>query len=225
VIISNQQVALSRNMISTLADDERAASYDKIAAGYDLLVGNPLYNRIIWGCSVAEYNGAAGRFLAKLPNEPIIDFGCGSCIFTAKAYQGHESRLTLFDRSLGMLERAAKRLPQGQFVQGDALAAPFADNSFAGAMGWGTSHVFGTKAPYLSELHRIVRGGGSVVLSSLCLSNRYLGNRMMSLLEKQGEAIPETADQISDAFGQYFEIAEKRQVGSMLFLTGVKQAK
>jgi ubiquinone/menaquinone biosynthesis C-methylase UbiE len=215
---------ISPNIISTLNDHERAASYDKIAAGYDFLVGNPVYNKIIWGCSTAEYSRAAQRFLQQVPNGPVIDFGCGSCIFTAKAYQGHESRMTLFDRSLGMIQRAAKRLPQGQYVQGDALAAPFADNSFAGAMGWGMSHVFGTHANYLSELNRIVEVGGLVMISSLCLSDRRIGNRMMRMLEKQGESIPETTAEVTSAFGKYFAISQSELIGSMLFLTGRKRA-
>lgn len=32
---------------TSLPDNERAADYDKIARGYDALVGNSLYNRIV----------------------------------------------------------------------------------------------------------------------------------------------------------------------------------
>ncbi len=209
---------------STLPENERAASYDKMAAGYDFLVGNGLYNRLIWGCAKAEYARAAEAFLRLVPEGTVIDFGCGSCVFTAPTYRGVEDRVTLFDRSMGMLTRAARRLPKGQFLQGDALAAPFPDHHFAGAMGWGMSHVFGTDGNYLSELHRIVQPDAPVTISSLVLTNRSLGNQMLRILEKQGEAVPETIDAVVAAFGRYFRIEGQHVVGSMLFLVGRKIA-
>ncbi len=207
---------------SSLPESERAAPYDKMAIGYDLLVGNSLYNRLIWGCSKGEYAQAAAGLLRQALPGPIIDFGCGSCIFTAQPYRGHEDRLTLFDRSLGMMVRAARRLPHGQFLQGDALDAPFPDNHFAGGMGWGMSHVFGTKARYLAELQRIVKPGAPVAISSLVLTDRAVGNRMLRMLEKQGEAVPETSDQVVSAFARHFCVEDQKLVGSMLFLTGRK---
>ena len=208
---------------SSLPENARAASYDKMALGYDLLVGNGVYNRFVWGCSKSEYARAAASLLEQAPQGPIIDFGCGSCVFTAPTYRGHEDRLTLFDRSMGMLERAEKRLPTGKFLHGDALDAPFEDDHFAGGMGWGMSHVFGTNSGYFSELHRILRPGAPVAISSLVLTDRRVGNRMLRMLEKQGEAVPETVEQVANAFVRYFPNAEKQLVGNMLFLIGQKQ--
>jgi ubiquinone/menaquinone biosynthesis C-methylase UbiE len=213
---------ITSNITSTLDEKLRAASYDNMASGYDLLVGNGIYNRLIWGCSKAEYHKAVTRFFGRVSCGPVIDFGCGSCVFTSSAYAQKEARLTLFDRSLGMLHLAAKRLPQGQFLQGDALKAPFEDNSFVGAMGWGMFHVFGSQACYLSEMHRITVKGGFVAVSSLALTDRKIGNRMLRLLEKQGEAVPETSQQITNVFARYFETVEQKQVGNMLFLAGIK---
>ncbi len=208
---------------STLPENERAASYDQMAAGYDLLVGNGLYNRLVWGCPKSEYARAADMFLQTVSSGALIDFGCGSCVFTAQSYQGHEDRLTLFDRSMGMLERAARRLPHGQFLQGDALGAPFPDNHFAGGMGWGMSHVFGTDSPYFAELHRIVQPGAPIAISTLVLTDHTIGNRMLLMLEKQGEAVPETADQVTSSFAQLFSVAQSRLIGNMLFLVGRKK--
>jgi ubiquinone/menaquinone biosynthesis C-methylase UbiE len=211
------------NISSTLPENERESSYDKIAGGYDALVGNGIYNRLIWGCSKSEYTRSAKVFFGQVPTGPIIDFGCGTCVFTASGYKGLENRLTLFDRSLGMLKRAKKRLPRSSFIQGDALNAPFADGSFSGAMGWGMSHVFGTQASYFSEMHRLLQPGGVAAISSLILTDRKIGNKVLNMLEKQGEAIPETGQQVAAAFAQFFDVSEQRVVGSMLFLTGRKQ--
>jgi hypothetical protein len=36
---------------SSLPEHDRGADYDRIAGGYDLLVGNGFYNRLVWGCA------------------------------------------------------------------------------------------------------------------------------------------------------------------------------
>ncbi|MFM9851876.1 MAG: methyltransferase domain-containing protein [Sphingomonadaceae bacterium] len=213
------------NIWSSLSVEERHAPYDKMATGYDLLVGNGLYNRIVWGCPTSTYAQGARAFLSQAPAGPIIDFGCGSCVFTADPYRSYLDRLTLFDRSIVMMERAAKRLPSGQFLQGDALTATFAEGAFAAGMGWGMLHVFGTGLPYLTALHRILAPGAPVMISSLVLTNRRIGNHMLKLLHRNGEAAaPETAEQVTQAFSHIFALETAELVGSMLFLRGKKVA-
>jgi ubiquinone/menaquinone biosynthesis C-methylase UbiE len=213
------------NIWSSLAVDERQASYDKMAAGYDALVGNSLYNRIVWGCPTSTYADGARAFLGQAPAGPIVDFGCGSCVFTAAAYRTHLERLTLFDRSIGMMARAAKRLPSAQFLQGDALNPPFIDGHFSAGMGWGMLHIFGTESPYLPALHNILAPGAPVMISSLVLTKRRIGNRMLKLLHRNGEAAaPETTEQVSHAFSHIFALETAELVGSMLFLRGKRVA-
>ena len=135
---------LPSGISTALPPEKRPADYDSIAAGYDALVGNALYNRLVWGCRKSAYVDAIERFFETVPDGDVLDFGCGSLVFSAGAYRGREHRLTLFDRSLAMLERGQKRLPQGQFVQGDAFDPPFAPARYAGVMSWGMLHIFGT---------------------------------------------------------------------------------
>ncbi|MBD3729922.1 MAG: class I SAM-dependent methyltransferase [Sphingomonadales bacterium] len=209
---------------SSLPEAERAAGYDRLALGYDLLVGNPLYNRLVWGCPKSAYRGAAGGLLADVPAGELIDFGCGSLVFTAASYRGCEDRLVLFDRSLGMLRRGRERLPRGRFLQGDAFAAPFDDGTFAGAMGWGMLHVFGTGSGYLAALHRLVRHGAPVAIGTLVLTDRAIGNRMLAMLHARGEAAaPEGRDSVERAFATLFAIQHARLAGNMLFLQGRKR--
>lgn len=209
---------------SSIPVKDRGAPYDRMAAGYDALVGNGIYNRLIWGCAKSNYRRAATDFLAKVPDGPVIDFGCGSCIFTANAYQGQEDRLTLFDRSLGMLSRAAQRLPTGRFLQGDALDTPFEEAYFSGAMSWGMLHIFGTTAPYLAQMARIVKPGGRVAISTLVQTKPRIGNVMLNMLHRNREAAkPEGPDVVMAAFCVYFELESSRLCGNMLFLTGRKR--
>jgi ubiquinone/menaquinone biosynthesis C-methylase UbiE len=136
---------------------ERAADYDRIAAGYDMVVGTTLYNRLVWGNWARHYSEAAQRFLAEAPAGPLLDCGCGSLVFTANAYRqsAAQDRLVLQDRSLGMLRRGAKRAANGTFLQADAAAMPFKQEAFTGVMSWGMLHVFGTGSPFLGQLKRV----------------------------------------------------------------------
>jgi ubiquinone/menaquinone biosynthesis C-methylase UbiE len=215
-------VLLSNGIWSTLAVTDRPDSYDKMARVYDWMVGNSLYNRLIWGNGTKAYSDAAQNVLAQSTGGPIIDIGCGSLVFTAKPYQSAPlNNLILFDRSLGMMQRGKARLPEGQFVQGDAFAMPFQNGIFNTVMAWGFLHVVGSKSPMLSEMCRIAKPGASVALSTLVLSNRRIGNTMLQILHNKGEADePEAMKDIVGAFESYFTITQVEMKGNMLFLNG-----
>lgn len=206
---------------TTIPPHGRAADYDRIALGYDLLVGNPLYNRIVWDCPVSAYRAASERFFEALGSGPALDFGCGSLVFTAETYHGREDQLTLFDRSLAMLERGQDRLPEGRFVQGDAFDPPFGEKSFAGAMSWGMLHLFGTRSAYLAQLKRLVHPDGRVALGTLALAGRTVGDTWLHALHRRGEAAaPETIDRVIERFERYFTIEASEAHGNMLILHG-----
>ena len=216
---------IAPNIWTSLPPEARGAAYDKMAAGYDAVVGNGVYNQLVWGCAKANYAAAASDFLLHAGDGPLIDFGCGSCVFTAEAYRGNEDRIILFDRSLGMLSRAATRLRGGQYLQGDALDPPFEVGSFAGAMSWGMLHIFGTQAVYLEQLARLLRPRAPVAVATLVLSERRVGDMMLRLLHRDGEAaMPQTMSEITAAFAVPFELESTERCGNMLFLTGRKCA-
>lgn len=206
---------------TALPAGDRVADYDGMAAGYDLLVGNGAYNRLVWGCRKSTYGEAVERFFSACRDGPVLDFGCGSLVFTADAYRGREERITLFDRSLGMLERGQRRLPEGRFVQGDAFAPPFAPGSFAGAMSWGMLHLFGTGSAYLARLQKLVRPGGIVALGTLVLADRMVGDRWLRALHRRGEAaVPQTRSRVIKGFARHFTHESTIDCGNMLFLFG-----
>ena len=61
-----------------------------------------------------------------LPPARTLDVACGTGYVT----QYLAGEVIGLDQSASMLAEAQRRLPEGEFVQGDALALPFADNSF-----------------------------------------------------------------------------------------------
>jgi ubiquinone/menaquinone biosynthesis C-methylase UbiE len=207
---------------SVLPEVEREAPYDRMARAYDWLIGNTIYNRLVWGNWSKLYRDAAADALKAPAEGPILDCGCGSLIFTSAAYQSALlSRMILFDRSLGMMRRGAKRLEGGTFLQGDALALPFADASFGLCLSWGLAHIFGSESELFAELRRVTQPGGLVKLSTLVLAGRSPGDSILPQLHKRGEiAQPETANTVRQAFARHFSIEADVLRGNMLFLTG-----
>ena len=206
---------------TALDDDRREAEYDRIAGVYDRVVGNGIYNRLVWGCPKSAYHEAAQVFFERARQAPVIDFGCGSLVFTAAAYRGHERDMVLFDRSLGMLERGQRRLCEGHFLQGDALDPPFEDASFNGAMSWGMLHLFGTGSAYLARLRNLVQPGAIVAVGTLVLADRKLGDAWLRGLHKRGEAAkPQTRHAVVKGFERYFDLENVEEHGNMLFLFG-----
>src|SRR5205814_3380615 len=80
----------------------------------------------------------------------------------AIAAQREGGRVTGLDFSERMLERARAKSDQIEWIQGDALALPFADGAFeAVTVGFGVRNVDDLEAG-LRELRRVLRPGGRV---------------------------------------------------------------
>ncbi|HEX8307372.1 MAG TPA: class I SAM-dependent methyltransferase [Allosphingosinicella sp.] len=213
---------LSHGIATVLPPDERPAGYDKIAGLYDLVVGNALYNRLVWGSWPSRYADAARSALETAAEGEVLDCACGSLCFTAGVYRTRRSdRLLLFDRSLGMLRRARRRLPNGRFLQGDALAMPFGDQVFETTMAWGLLHLFEAGSPLLPELRRVTAPGGRVFATGLALAGRSLGDRMLAQLHDRGEAAePRRWEAMRDEFDRVFPESRADLQGNMLLLEG-----
>lgn len=213
---------LSDGIATVLPPAERPADYDRVAGLYDLVVGNRLYNRLVWGNWPSRYADAARRALETAAGGEVLDCACGSLCFTAGAYRdGRPDRILLFDRSLGMLRRAQRRLPNGRFLQGDALAMPFADQVFETSMAWGLLHIFESGSPLLPELRRVTAPGGRVFATGLALAGRPLGDRILAQLHNRGEAAePRRWEKMRGEFDRVFPGSRADRQGNMLLLEG-----
>jgi ubiquinone/menaquinone biosynthesis C-methylase UbiE len=84
-----------------------------------------------------------------------LDVACGTGWLT----QHLRGEITGLDASEAMLEIAQDRVPEGQFLVGDALALPFEDGSFDRVL---TGHFYGhleeeERVQFLSEARRVAR--------------------------------------------------------------------
>ncbi|MBN2801311.1 MAG: class I SAM-dependent methyltransferase [Deltaproteobacteria bacterium] len=185
---------LRDGVVTVLPPDRRAAAYDRLAPGYDLLVGSRIYNRLVWGSSPAHYAQLAATALIE-GHGPALDVGAGSLVFTAEIYAATARPLILTDLSGAMLGRGARRLAsKGRAIQtrrhlllqADAAALPLRDHTFDTVMSWGFLHLFHDPAPLLAELRRVTAPGGRVHLSVLTLGGGA-GDAVLRRLEARGE--------------------------------------
>ena len=103
--------------------------------------------------------------LELTPNQRVLDLAAGTGVSTAELRRSGAYAVAC-DFSLGMMQAGkANRSRRGvPFVAGDALALPFADNSFdAATISFGLRNVADVPRA-LSEIARVVRPGGRLVV-------------------------------------------------------------
>jgi demethylmenaquinone methyltransferase / 2-methoxy-6-polyprenyl-1,4-benzoquinol methylase len=90
----------------------------------------------------------------------VLDACCGTGDLAVAAKRRRGAHVTGLDFSERMLERARRKEPAIEWVQGDVLALPFDDGSFGAAtVGFGVRNVDDLAAG-LRELRRVLRPGG-----------------------------------------------------------------
>ncbi len=200
--------------IWTAIDGEPGAQrYDSVAGTYDRLIGNRHWQRLIWGNDIARDTEFA-RAAESSSMGWWLDAGCGTLIFTAPVHAESERPTILFDVSIGMLQRARKRLVEhcGRLpehvvlIQGDVFALPFRASSFETTLCPGIIHLFDRPAALLESLEGILAPGGGLYLSSL-VTDRWLGARMLRLMQRAGEtpnptSAAELAEIVTSVFGR-----------------------
>lgn len=204
-------------------------SYDRSAGLYDAVVGNPLYNRLVWGVPVSAYADACRAVLDRAPPGPLLDLGCGTLCFTSDAYLAATDRpILLVDRSIAMLQLARDRLLRaaGAFpshitlVCADALALPGSTASFAAAVSWGVYHVLPDHGLLPRVLSTSLKPGGVWAFSAL-VTDRACGAAYLRLLARSGEvATSQSQDGISRTLIAAGLAHRSSRVGNMAFFQG-----
>ena len=128
--------------------------FDRIAPVYDAM------NRVMTVGLDQRWRKATVR-AAVHEGDHVLDACCGTGDLAIAAWKkagaGHVVGLDFSGR---MLERARRKAPELEFVQGDVLALPFEDASFDSAVvGFGVRNVEDLEAA-LKELRRVLRPGG-----------------------------------------------------------------
>jgi ubiquinone/menaquinone biosynthesis C-methylase UbiE len=195
--------------------------YDRHARLYDRLIGNRLYNRLIWGVDVRHYAAFAAEAVAS-GDGPMLDAGCGTAVFTAGAYRTATRPLTLVDRSAGMLDRARQRLGDAtaELVQGDLFALPFPPGGFETVGCFAMLHVLADPWAGLIALRPQLAPGGRLFVSMLVADGGGVSRAYLRALHRRGEVgPPRTSDELHAAAVPLFgEDLSVQRIGAMAFL-------
>ncbi len=227
--------------VVTSNDAPHVEEYDRFAWLYDLVVPSQLYHRFVWGMAPGEHGRFAELALAASARGSVLDAGCGSLVFTANVYSrwlggsdaepSNVPRLTLFDGSLGMLQRARKRLAKrsalaatrASFVQGNLLQLPWGDARFGTVFHFGVLHCVEKAEGVLDELLRVTAPEGRIFLSTLVLG-RTRGDAFLRQLQSKGHvAKPRTHDEVIWLMEKRgWNVTESTVKGSFLFVEATR---
>jgi demethylmenaquinone methyltransferase/2-methoxy-6-polyprenyl-1,4-benzoquinol methylase len=139
----------------TLSPDGVRVMFDRIAPVYDAM------NRVMTAGLDRRWRELAAEVV--LPGDRVLDACCGTGDL-ALAARRRGGVVTGLDFSPVMLERARRKGPDLEWVQGDLLALPFAEGSFeAATVGFGVRNVADLPLA-LRELRRVLVPGGRLAV-------------------------------------------------------------
>ncbi len=152
----------------TLEEGQVRAMFDRIAGFYDVM------NSVMTAGLHHRWRERAADLAALSPGGKALDVatGTGDLAIELARRVGPSGSVIGSDFSEAMLERARQKEPALTWEQGNALALPYADDSFdAATVGFGARN-FSDLPQGLSEMARVVRPGGRVVVLEITTPTR-----------------------------------------------------
>jgi arsenite methyltransferase len=115
---------------------------------------------------VVEQRRATRAILALQPGEHVLDIGSGPGFLAAEMASevGGTGRVVGVDPSESMLAIGARRGAPVEYVEGDALALPFPDETFDAAVATQVYEYVADMPAALSEARRVLKPGGRLLI-------------------------------------------------------------
>lgn len=217
---------LEPSIYSLCPPGENVNQYDSMGTIYDRVACSGIYNRLVWGYRTAEYCTLCRTAFEASSDGWVLDAGCGSLAFTAKAYVDNAKRPVVFlDQSLTLLRMARARLielngavPDNMmFFHGDVLSLPFRPTCFQTIVSMNVLHAVPDPKRMLNELRRVLSNGGAISFTTLVANNR-LADRYLHMLGRAGALVPRSLDELLQIFAEVGMPVTTRVTGNMAFL-------
>ncbi|MFE5283511.1 demethylmenaquinone methyltransferase [Nocardia sp. NPDC056611] len=177
--------------------NEVASMFDGVAKRYDIT------NTVMTGGIDRYWRMATRKALALRPGERVLDLAAGTGVSTVELAKSGAWCLAA-DFSQGML--AAGRWRNVPMVAGDAMALPFADDSFdAVTISYGLRNVSDPDLA-LREMLRVTKPGGRLVVAEF--STPTLPPFRTVYMEYLMKALPQVASAVSSNPDAYVYLAE-----------------
>ena len=134
-----------------------AQMFDHVAHRYDLA------NDVLSLGEARRWRHRVVEAVDPRPGQRVLDLAAGTGT-SSRTFAEQGARVVATDLSLGMLTVGKERQPDLDFVAGDALTLPFADDTFdAVTISFGLRNVEHTVTA-LREMRRVTRPGGRLVV-------------------------------------------------------------
>ena len=151
----------------TLPAEGVRAMFDRIAPVYDAM------NRVMTAGLDQHWRKETVRDAVR-SGDYVLDACCGTGDLAIAASKAGAAGVVGLDFSGRMLERARRKAPELEFVQGDVLALPFEDASFESAVvGFGVRNVEDLEGAF-RELRRVLRPGGRLGILEITTPSGWL---------------------------------------------------
>ncbi len=152
----------------TLPEQQVQAMFDRIAGVYDRM------NTVMTAGMHHRWRARAADLARVGPGDRVLDVatGTGDLAVELDRRVSPEGEVVGTDFSESMLELARRKAPGIRFEPGNALELPYADGEFAAAtVGFGARN-FSDLTRGLSEMARVTRPGGRVVVLEITTPQR-----------------------------------------------------
>jgi ubiquinone/menaquinone biosynthesis C-methylase UbiE len=130
-----------------------------------------------WHPETTDQKAACENLMEKLlslmtdKKGTILDVACGKGATTAHLLRYYPpERVTGIDLSVENLEAAKSNAPGCTFLPMNAVSMTFSDNSFENIISVEAAFHFLTRQKFLKEAYRVLRPGGSLVLSDILMT-------------------------------------------------------
>lgn len=191
-----------------------ATMFDTVAKRYDLL------NDVLALGQTRRWRKFVQSVVAPRPGLAILDLAAGTGTSSQPFYELGADVVSC-DFSLGMLKVGKERLPHLTFVAGDAMALPFADNSFdVVTISFGLRNIHDTRKG-LEEMLRVTKPGGRLVVCEFSAPTASWFRKVY--MEYLMKALPWVARKIASNPDAYVYLAEsirewphQRPLGQMI---------
>ena len=130
---------------------------------------------VVWTEYIPEYEASEKHWAlffspAEVAGKSVLDAGCGTGIFSIIFARNGAAAVTGIDISPGSLETATGlkdkfNLANARFERQDMLHLPYADAAFDIVWAWGTVHHTTDPFGAMTELFRVLKPGGAVLLA------------------------------------------------------------
>ncbi len=219
--------SIEPHIYSLIQDSDSTNFFDKMAHFYDVVICNPLYNRLMWGYSTKNYGPLTHDALTSSREGWILDAGCGSLAFSAETYMKYSERPIVFlDHSLELLRIAKARLvklngnvPANMvFLQGDALHLPFKPKCFNTMISLNLLHVLNDVKKVLLGLRKALAEKGTMSFTTLVKNNRRADKYLEMMLKKTSGVAPRDMGQLNAVFDELGMPIKYNITGNMAFI-------